>query len=181
MNRNAPTLPPIEGVDDDSELVTETSFGAPKPWAPPTLDSDTRELISDTIARAIAAELARGRVQIAPVAPALPSSPEPPRSSLRVAARSSLRAAAKGAGQVGKWGVFASGALSLLGSIIVWWVRPEYAAPMAQALKLIAALILSAAGGGAPAQEAGPARDVPAITQLAPAPLAPPRPPDVAP
>ncbi len=87
-------------------------------------------------------------MRISSVAPPPPSEPEPPRSSIRVAARYT--------GKLGKWGVFASGALSIAGSAIVWIMRPEYAAPLAQALKLIAQVIVAAAGGGAPSDVGAP-------------------------
>jgi hypothetical protein len=133
-----------------------------EPVALAELDAGTRELIGKAIARAITAEL--GRVRVSSIAPGPPS--EPPRSS--------MRAAADVAGKVGKsgikWGVLASGALSLTGSAIVWIMRPEYAAPLAQAAKLIASVILAAFGGGAPAANAAPAREVPALAAPAPDP-----------
>lgn len=131
------------------------------PAPPAELDLDTRGRLADAISRAITAEL--GRVRISSVPPGAPE-PEPPRSSMRVAARY--------IGKGGKWSMWATGALSIATSVIVWTMRPEYAAPLGQALKLIAAVILAAAGGGAPAADAAPARDVPAIS--APAPDAPP-------
>jgi hypothetical protein len=135
---------------------TEPSPAMP---APAELDEATRKRVAAAIARAITAELGTVRISSVP-----PESGEPPRSS--------MRAAARGAGKVGKWGVLASGALSLIGTLIAWW-RPEYAGPIAQAFKLIAAAILAAAGGGAPAADAAPARDAPALVAPAPAPPAP--------
>jgi hypothetical protein len=130
---------------------------APPTPAPAELDQGTRELLADVIARAIATQL--GHVRISSIPPSEPA----PRSSMRVAAQYT--------GKGIKWGVFGSGALSLLGSAIVWVMRPEYAAPLGQALKLIAGVIVAAVGGGAPARDVVPPRDVPAI--IAPAPNAP--------
>jgi hypothetical protein len=71
-----------------------------------------------------------------------------------------MRVAADVGGKVGKWGikwgVLASGALALVGQVIVWTTRPEYAAPLGQALKLIAGLITAAAGGGPPSGDISP-------------------------
>lgn len=108
---------------------------------PAELDESTRNRVAAAIAKAIAAEL--GNVRISSVPP--PSSePEPPRSSMRVAADVG--------GKVGKWGikwgVLGSGAVALVGQVIVWTMKPEYAAPLAQAFKLIGAAIAAAAGGG---------------------------------
>jgi hypothetical protein len=133
-----------------SELDVEVSSTMPPPArapAPPLaeLDEATRERINRIIARAIASEL--GSVRISSVPPPGDDEveqDEPPRSSMRVAAR--------GAGKVGKYGVFASGVVSLIGSAIALW-RPEYAAPLGQALKLIAGVITALAGGGAPVAE----------------------------
>ncbi len=65
-----------------------------------------------------------------------------------------MRAAADVGGKVGKWGikwgVLASGALALVGQVIVWTMKPEYAAPLGQAVKIIAQVIIAAVGGGAP-------------------------------
>lgn len=133
----------------------------PPPPPPAELDQGARELLADVIARAIATQL--GHVRISSIPPK-PSEPDPRSNSIRVAARYT--------GKGIKWGVFGgvfgSGALSLLGSAIVWVMRPEYAAPLGQALKLIAGVILAAAGGGSPAPEAAPARDVPALVAPAP-------------
>lgn len=116
---------------------------------PAELDESTRNRINSAIARAIAAEL--GNVRISSVPPESAETP-PPRSSMRVAADVG--------GKVGKWGikwgVLASGALALVGQVIVWTTRPEYAAPLGQALKLIAGLITAAAGGGPPSGEGTP-------------------------
>lgn len=59
-------------------------------------------------------------------------------------------------GKLGKWGTMAIGALAVVGQVIVWFGKPEYASPIAQALKLIAAAIAAAAGGGPPTGDASP-------------------------
>lgn len=152
----APTL--IERVYTDPlpfDAVNRTADTepSPAPSAPAELDEDTRRKLADVIARAIAGQLGHVRISSIP-----PSAPEP-RSSIRVAAKY----AGKYTGKVGKLSVYVSGALSIIGTVIAWW-RPEFAAPLAQAAKLIAGVIVSAAGGGAPAPEPPPAaRDVPAL------------------
>jgi hypothetical protein len=114
------------------------------------LDEGARVQLADAIARAISAEL--GRVRISSVAPPPPSELEPPRSSIRVAANVG--------GKVGKWsikwGVLGSGALALVGQVIVWTMKPEYAAPLGQAVKLIASVIVAAVGGGPPSGDSTP-------------------------
>lgn len=131
--RLAAAEPPAEIVEVDVPVTV------PPPRAPATaeLDVPTRNRVALAIARAIAAEL--GEVRISSVPP--PSEPAP---------RSSMRAAASGVGKVGKWSVFASGALSIVGTLIALCFRPEYAAPLAQALKLIAGVLAAMAGGGSP-------------------------------
>ena len=111
---------------------------------PAELDTATRELLANAIARAITAQL--GRVRISSIPPKPPS--EPPRSSIRVAA--------KGTGKLGKWGTMAVGGLAIAGQIIVWFGKPEYASPIAQALKIIASMLVSIAGGGAPSGDGAP-------------------------
>lgn len=118
---------------------------------PAELDKGAQQLLTEAIAQAIAQQL--GKVRISSV---------PPSS----APRSSIRAAGHVVGKAGKWSVLVSGALSLIGTAITIW-RPEYAAPLTQALKLIAA-IAAAWSGGAPAPEAAPARDTPALVAPAP-------------
>ena len=108
---------------------------APAPAAPAELDAGTRQLLTDAIAKAVAAELGNVRVSSAP----------PPRSSLRVAAA--------GTGKLGKWGTMAIGGLAVFGQVIVWFGKPEYAGPIAQALKIIGSMISAAAGGGPPSVE----------------------------
>jgi hypothetical protein len=104
------------------------------------LDEGARALLSDTISRAVASEL--GNVRISSIPPTAP--------------RSSIRVAADVTGKVSKWVTMTVGALALIGQVIVWVAKPEYAAPLAQALKLIASVITSLAGGGAPAGDATP-------------------------
>jgi hypothetical protein len=115
---------------------------------PAELDESTRNRVAVAIAKAIAAELGNVRISSVP-----PESDDP-------APRSSMRVAADVGGKVGKWGikwgVLASGALALVGQVIVWTMRPEYAAPLAQALKLIGGLIVAAAGGGPPSGDGTP-------------------------
>jgi hypothetical protein len=108
------------------------------------LDPVAAELISRAITAAITVEMERVRTSLAPPSP---SKPPPPRSSTPPPPRSSIRVAAKGAGKLGQWGTMFVGALALVGQGIVWFARPEYAAPIGQALKLIFAL----AGFGEPA------------------------------
>lgn len=148
-----PAPPPVPDFGEPPVTVETGSTMPPParaggPVMPAELDERTRKRVAEIIARAIAAELGNVRISSVPppgeVDPDAPES-EPPRSSMRIAAR--------GAGKLGKWGVYASGALSLIGSAIVWLARPEYAAPLAQALKLIAGVIAAAAGGGAPVAE----------------------------
>lgn len=103
------------------------------------LDPFAAELISKAISAAISSEMQRVRDSLAPPAAGKPPS-EPPRSSIRVAA--------KGASKLGKWGTMGVGALALVGQVIVWFARPEYAAPISQAFKL---LHLFLGGGSAPA------------------------------
>lgn len=109
------------------------------PLPPAELDIETRRRLADAIARVMAAEL--GSVRISSVPPPADSEP-PPRSSMRVAA--------KYTGKGIKWGAILSGAVSFAASMIVWVAKPEYAAPLAQALKLIAGVIIAAMGGGPP-------------------------------
>lgn len=130
----------VYGLDRDEPPPLIPKDEAVSPPPPAELDADVRLRLADAIARTITAEL--GTVRISSVPPKPPDT-EPPRSS--------MRAAARGAGKAGKWTVYASGALALLGQVIVWTMKPEYAAPLAQAAKLIAAAIVAAAGGGAPA------------------------------
>lgn len=105
------------------------------------LDEPVRSQLSEAIAKAVAGTLGHVRISSVP--------PSAPRSSMRVAADAAIVG-----GKVGlkglKWGAIVSGALSFSASLIVWTMRPEYAAPLAQALKLLAQVIAMAAGGGPP-------------------------------
>jgi hypothetical protein len=140
-----PALPPPESAPITQRTgsifdLPRAGNAEPPPKGPEPLaelDAGTRALLSDAIAKAVAAELGNVRVSSVP--------PSAPRSSLRVAAASTSK--------VGKWGTMAIGALAVAGQVIVWFGKPEYAGPIAQALKLIASLITSAAGGGAPSAE----------------------------
>lgn len=152
---------PIAAIGDgDAARASDTQ---PSPAMPPAeLDEDTRQELTDAIARAITARL--GHVRISSIPPSGPKS-ESPRSSIRVAAQHS--------GTVLKLGVLGTGAFSLLGSLIAWVLQPQYAAPLGQAGKLIAGVIvdaiLAAAGHAPPAAEPPPAqRDVPALVAPAP-------------
>lgn len=147
----APLLPRLEPSEVPVD-VESLAPPAPLPRAPALaeLDERTRQLLGEAFARVVAEQL--GHVRISSVPPEsgddddeTKAEAEPPRSSMRVAAA--------GVGKVGKWGVIASGALSLTGTAIALLFRPEYAAPLAQALKLIAYAIALAAGGGAPPVE----------------------------
>lgn len=117
-------------------------FELPHP-EPAELDEATKRRLADAISKAIAAEL--GAVRVSSVPP--PS--DPPRSSMRVAAS----VGAKAGGKVGKVGTMIIGGLALAGQILVWFGKPEYASPIGQALKIIAAAIQAAAGGGPPTVE----------------------------
>lgn len=97
------------------------------------IDESTRTLLADAIAQAVTAQLGRVRISTAP----------PPVS----APRSSIRAAAKGGGKLGKWGTMTVGGLALVGQVIVWSAKPEYAGPIVQAIKLIVGVIMSLTGG----------------------------------
>jgi hypothetical protein len=150
----APLLPRLEPSEVPVD-VESLAPPAPLPRAPALaeLDERTRQLLGEAFARVVAEQL--GHVRISSVPPEsgdddetkaeAKAEAEPPRSSMRVAAA--------GVGKVGKWGVIASGALSLTGTAIALLFRPEYAAPLAQALKLIAYVIAQAAGSGAPPVE----------------------------
>jgi hypothetical protein len=153
LKRLSSTMPPAMGTAPASapSVPIEVDTEPAEPAELAQLDRGTQLLLSEAIAQAVAAQLGRVRISSVP----------PPKSS--------MRAAADVGGKLGKWGVLASGGLSLLGSAIAIW-RPEYAAPLSQALKLIAAL-LTAWGGGTPAGDTAPARDVPAL--VAPSPAAP--------
>lgn len=104
------------------------------------LDPFAAELISKAISAAISSEIQRVRASLAPPAGGKPASDRPPSEP----PRSSMRVAARGAGKLGKWGTMGVGALALVGQIIVWFARPEYAAPISQAFKLLSLLF----GGG---------------------------------
>lgn len=100
------------------------------------------------------------------------SSPPPaPKDSPSEPPRSSMRAAGKVIGKGTKWTAIVSGALSLLGTLIALF-RPEYSAPLLQAIKLILQLAYIAAGNTPPAVEQPPPPDVPAIVAPAPEPAA---------
>lgn len=124
----APLIKDELAVDLDPSPATPAADAAA---APAELDQGTRKLLADAIARAFTAEL--GRVRISSIAPPAP--------------RSSIRAAAKGTAKVGKWGSMILGALAVVGQVIVWTMKPEYAGPIAQAVKLIASVVASIAGG----------------------------------
>jgi hypothetical protein len=151
-------LPPVDVRGEPRiYLPSEMDVEVPVPTIPPParasvplpaeLDEATRSRVAEAIARAIAAELGSVRISSVP-----PPSSEPPRSSMRVAADVG--------GKVGKWGikwgVLGSGALALAGQVIVWTMKPEYAAPLGQALKLIGAAILAAMGNGPPSGDSSP-------------------------
>lgn len=129
--------PAADLVEVDVPVTGPPPARLPAPIA--QLDESTRNRVAAVIARALAAELGEVRISSVP-----PPSDAPPRSSMRAAADGTLT--------VGKWSVFASGAISLLGTIIALCFRPEYAAPLGQALKLILSVILAATGGSTPAK-----------------------------
>lgn len=112
------------------------------------LDAPTQRLLADAIAKAVAEQLGRVRISSVPPPGEPAPSSEPPSSRIRT----SIRAGAKATGKVGKWSVFASGVLSLTGTLIAVLFKPEYAAPLGQAVKLIAQVVMSALGG-APSTE----------------------------
>jgi hypothetical protein len=151
-----PPRPPRR-ADLSASLVAAPPSGARSPAADPLtpppaeLDGATRDLLSKAIARAVAESLGHVRISSVPPGP-LETEPEPPRSSMRVAAA----VGGKVGGKVGKWGTMAIGALAVVGQVIVWFGKPEYASPIAQALKLIASAIAAAAGGGPPTGDASP-------------------------
>lgn len=126
---------PEEGFDVE---VPEPSL--PPPAMPAEADEGTRHRLIDAMLKAAAAEL--GQVRISSVPPE-PSEPEPPRSSIRVAAKVGGKYALKG--------VTLTGAVTLIASVIALW-KPEYKMPLAQAFKLFGALFttLGNALAGAP-------------------------------
>lgn len=113
---------------------------AEPPPAPPRLELDpvAARLISDAISAAISAEMKSVRS----------SSTPPPRSSIRVAANAT--------GKVSRWVTMAVGVLAFIGQIIVWTSKPEYAAPIGQALKLIVVALHVIPGSATPAIDPEP-------------------------
>ena len=79
------------------------------------------------------------------------SGSQPPPALATPAPSSSMRAAAKTGGKLGKWGTLALGVLAFVGQVIVWIAKPEYAGPIVQAIKVIASL-----AGGAPSVDNAP-------------------------
>jgi hypothetical protein len=147
-----PPAPLPRGFDVEVPVTVGGSTVPPAPRElpaalPAELDERTRNRVAVAIAKAISAELGNVRISSVP-----PESAEP-------APRSSMRVAADVGGKVGKWGikwgVLGSGAVALIGQVIVWTMKPEYAAPLAQALKIIGAAI-AAAAGGAPSGDVTP-------------------------
>jgi hypothetical protein len=143
INRLSSSLPPPPEAKEPGKAGTQ----------PAELDRNTQQLLSEAIAQAVAAQL--GRVRISTI---------PPDS----APRSSMRAVAHAGGWLGKWSVYVSGGVSLLGSLIAIW-KPEYAAPLSQSVKLILALVQAWVGSVPPSPTEAPARDVPVLVAPAPA------------
>lgn len=82
------------------------------------------------------------RLQVVPDPDVIRLSPLPRPSALPVvpSPRPSMAAkAAHGTGRVGRAVLLATGALTVAGQVVALW-RPEYAGPLAQALKLLAAI-----------------------------------------
>lgn len=136
-DRKLASPPEPEGFDVD---VPEPSLPPPPPL-PAEADESTRSRLIDAMLKAAAAELGPGKVKISSVPPK--AGDEPPRSSIRVAAKAT-----------GKWalkGVTLSGAVTLAASAIALW-KPEYKMPIAQAFKLFGSLFtaLGNALGGEP-------------------------------
>lgn len=150
----SPSVP--SGRDSARDAAGPSSSDASTPL-PPTLrdggkasprlelDPIAADLISRAISAAISKEIQTVRASLVPPPgdkqhveqrPGTKPASEPPRSSIRVAA--------KGASKLGKWGTMGVGALALVGQGIVWFARPEYAAPISQAFKLLYLLF----GGG---------------------------------
>lgn len=144
--------PPPRPAPRLREAEVERAPIAPPPLdVPVELDAPTQRLLSDAIAKAIAEQL--GSVRISSVPPPKPKSSTPPPSGIRASMRAAADVGSKVVGKGGKVAIFGSGVLSLAASTIVWVAKPEYAAPLAQALTLLAKVILAAFGGGAPIPE----------------------------
>jgi len=146
--------PPPRPAPRLREVAVERAPIPPPPLdIPVELDVPTQKLLSDAIAKAIAEQL--GSVRISSVPPPKPKSESstPPPSGIRASMRAAADVGSRVVGTGGKVAIFGSGVLSLAASTIVWIAKPEYAAPLAQALTLLAKVVLAAFGGGAPIPE----------------------------
>lgn len=149
-------LPPRPPRRNLPGLVAASPFGAsslaaeparPEPPAPAPLaelDPATRDMLTEAITRAVAESL--GHVRISTLPPAGEPEPEPASSKIRT----SMQVARKALGKGSKWTTIAVGALAVVGQVIVWFGRPEYASPIVQAIKIIVQAIIAAYGGGPP-------------------------------
>lgn len=112
-------------------------------------------MLSDAIARAVAESL--GHVRISSVPPGrAEGEPEPPSSRIRTSLQVAARVGGKVVGKGSKWTTLAVGALAVVGQVIVWFGRPEYASPIVQAIKIIVQAIVASYGGGPPTSDAPP-------------------------
>lgn len=163
--------PPRPRRRDEPAILPEPSLprrlgegpaGAPSSFESPAvgafaLDPDFADAISRVISSAISAEMERVRTSLAPpsTAPTTPAragdgkpASEPPRSSIRVAAKKAPR-----------WASYAVTFLAVAGQLIVWFgprLLPQHAGPLAQALKLIGWFLQSLGGTAGPPPDLTP-------------------------
>lgn len=162
--RDDPAIPPApplpRRLGDGPAVEPPRESPVPATLGPFGLDPVFADAISRVISTAISAEMERVRVSLAPAPSTAPTTPapaptgdgkpasEPPRSSIRVAAKKAPR-----------WVSYAVTFLAVAGQLIVWFgprLLPQHAGPLAQALKLIGWFLQTLGGNAAPPPDLAP-------------------------
>lgn len=159
--RDIPAIPPAPALPSrlESEGPAADPLSPPPTLGPFGLDPVFADAISRVISDAITAEMERVRISLAPpsTAPTTPApaptgdgkpASEPPRSSIRVAAKKAPR-----------WVSYAVTFLAVAGQLIVWFgprLLPQHAGPLAQALKIIGWFLQSLGGTAGPPPDLTP-------------------------